>query len=149
MRKLPMDLTSLLRYNSLASACGRLLATACLALGGAIFLIEYTPIETAKAVEVKEIKPLTIKEYIQSHLTVNTYNCLDTLATKESNWNFSAVNGSHYGFMQGRSEWLRTADELQQYDWSSRYVAHRYGVTEYDEPDFCAALDHWKKHSWH
>ena len=149
MRKLSMDLTSLLRYNSLASACGRLLATACLALGGAIFLIEYTPIETAKAVEVKEIKPLTIKEYIQSHLTVNTYNCLDTLATKESNWNFSAVNGSHYGFMQGRSEWLKTADELQQYDWSAKYVAHRYGVTEYDEPDFCAALDHWKKYSWH
>lgn len=149
MRKLPMDLTTLLRYNSLASACGRLLATACLALGGAIFLIEYTPIETAKAVEVKEIKPLTIKEYIQSHLTVNTYNCLDTLATKESNWNFSAVNGSHYGFMQGRSEWLRTADELQQYDWSSRYVINRYGVTEYDEPDFCAALDHWKNKGWH
>lgn len=149
MRKLPMDLTSMLRYNSLASACGRLLATACLALGGAIFLIEYTPIETAKAVEVKEIKPLTIKEYIQSHLTVNTYNCLDTLATKESNWNFKAKNGSHHGFMQGRSEWLRTADELEQYDWSARYVANRYGVTEYDEPDFCAALDHWKKYSWH
>lgn len=149
MRKTSMDLTSLLRYNSLASACGRLLATACLALGGAIFLIEYTPIETAKAVEVKEIKPLTIKEYIQSHLTVNTYNCLDTLATKESNWNFTAVNGSHYGFMQGKSEWLRTANPEQQYDWSSRYVATRYGVTEYDEPDFCAALDHWKNKGWH
>lgn len=149
MRKLPMDLTSLLRYNSLASACGRLLATACLALGGAIFLIEYTPIETAKAVEVKEIKPLTIKEYIQSHLTVNTYKCLDTLATKESNWNFKAKNGSHHGFLQGRSKWLATADELQQYDWSSRYVINRYGVTEYDEPDFCAALDHWKNKGWH
>lgn len=145
MRKTRMDLTSMLRYKSLASACARLLATAMLAFGGVLFINESAPTQA----EAKEIKPLTIKEYIQSHLTVNTYQCLDILATKESNWNFSAVNGSHYGFMQGRSEWLRTADELEQYDWSARYVAHRYGVTEYDEPDFCAALDHWKKNSWH
>ena len=140
-----MDLTSMLRYKSLASACARLLATAMLAFGGVLFINESAPIEA----QAKEIKPFDIKEYIQSHLTLVTYNCLDTLATKESNWNFSAVNGSHYGFMQGRSKWLKTADELEQYDWSSRYVAHRYGVTEYDEPDFCAALDHWKQHSWH
>ncbi len=146
MRKPSMDLTEAVRYNSLASACGRLLATACLAIGAAMFYIEYSPTDTAKAVEVKEI---TIKEYIQSQLTVNTYQCLDTLATKESNWNFKAKNGSHYGFMQGRSQWLKTATPEQQYDWSSRYVAHRYGVTEYDEPDFCAALNHWKLHSWH
>ena len=145
MRKTSMDLTSVLRYKSLASACARLLATAMLAFGGVLFINESAPIEA----QAKEIKPFDIKEYIQSHLTLVTYNCLDTLATKESNWNFSAVNGSHYGFMQGRSEWLKTADEIEQYDWSSRYVAHRYGVTEYDEPDFCAALDHWKKHSWH
>ena len=147
MRKRLMDLTGAVRYNSLASACGRLLATACLAIGAAMFFIEYSPTtDTAKAVEVKEFD---IREYIKSHLTLVTYNCLDTLATKESNWNFKAKNGSHYGFMQGRSEWLKTANPEQQYDWSSRYVAHRYGVTEYDEPDFCKALDHWRQHSWH
>jgi hypothetical protein len=145
MLKTSMDLTRLLRYNSLASACGRLLATACLAVGAGLFINESTPKEAV----AKEVKPLTIKEYIQSQLTVNTYQCLDTLATKESNWNFKAKNGSHHGFMQGRSKWLATANEEQQYDWASRYVAHRYGVTEYDESDFCAALDHWKKHSWH
>ena len=144
-----MDLTEAVRYNSLASACGRLLATACLAMGAALFFIEYSSTDTAKAVEVIEIKPLTIKEYIQSQLTVNTYNCLDTLATKESNWNFKAKNGSHHGFLQGRSKWLATATEEEQYDWASRYVINRYGVTEYDEPDFCAALDHWNKNSWH
>jgi len=145
MRKLTMDLTSMLRYNSLASACGRLLATACLAVGAGLFIYESAPTEAV----AKEVKRFDIKEYIQSHLTLVTYQCLDTLATKESNWNFSAVNGSHYGFMQGRSQWLATANPEQQYDWSSRYVANRYGVTEYDEPDFCAALDHWKKYSWH
>ena len=145
MRKTSMDLTSMLRYKSLASACARLLATAMLALGGVLFINESAPIEA----QAKEIKPLTIKEYIQSQLTVNTYKCLDTLATKESNWNFKAKNGSHHGFLQGRSQWLATATEEEQYDWSSRYVINRYGVTEYDEPDFCAALDHWKNKGWH
>ena len=146
MRKSSMDLTSAVRYKSLASACARLLATAMLAIGGVLFINESPVTETAEAVEVKDFN---IKEYIQSHLTSNTYKCLDTLATKESNWNFKAVNGSHHGFLQGRSQWLATANEEQQYDWSSRYVAHRYGVTEYDEPDFCAALDHWKAKGWH
>ena len=141
-----MDLTSMLRYKSLANACAQLFATAMLAVGVFLFINESPTTETAKAVEVKEFN---IKEYIQSHLTSNTYQCLDTLAIKESNWNFKAKNGSHHGFLQGRSEWLATANPEQQYDWASRYVAHRYGVTEYDEPDFCAALDHWKEHSWH
>jgi len=146
MRKRSMDLTRAVRYKSLASACARLLATAMLAIGGVLFINESHITETAEAVEVKDFN---IKEYIQSHLTSNTYKCLDTLATKESNWNFKAVNGSHHGFLQGRSQWLAIANEEQQYDWSSRYVAHRYGVTEYDEPDFCAALDHWKAKGWH
>ena len=139
-----MDLTSMLRYKSLASACARLLATAMLAFGGVLFINESAPTEA----EAKEVKPLTIKEYIQSQLSINNYQCLDTLATKESNWNFNAVNGSHHGFMQGRSKWLATASPMQQYDWTHRYVSHRYGMIG-DEPDYCAALDHWKQHSWH
>lgn len=144
MRKPSMDLTGAVRYNSLASACGRLLATACLAVGAGLFIYES---DTTEAV-AKEVKPLTIKEYIQSQLSINNYQCLDTLATKESNWNFNAVNGSHHGFMQGRSKWLATATPMQQYDWTHRYVSHRYGMIG-NEPDYCAALDHWKQHSWH
>ena len=145
MRKSSMDLTRAVRYKSLASACARLLATAMLAIGGVLFINESEPTQA----EAIELKPLSIKEAIKSQLTSKTYKCLDTLAIKESNWNFDAVNGSHHGFLQGRSKWLATANPAQQYDWSSRYVAHRYGVTEYDEPDFCAALDHWKVRGWH
>jgi hypothetical protein len=117
-----------------------------LVIGAGLFINESPVTETAKAVEVKAFN---IREYIKNHLTLSNYQCLDTLATKESNWNFSAVNGSHHGFMQGRSQWLKTASPVQQYDWSRKYVAHRYGVTEYDEPDFCAALNHWKAKGWH
>lgn len=88
------------------------------------------------------------KLYIKSQLSLINYKCLDVLATKESNWRFNAVNGSHYGFMQGRSIYLKTASPIEQYQWSSGYVSNRYG-TRYDEPDFCAALDHWKAKSWH
>lgn len=149
MRKSSMNLTRLVRYKSLASACAQLLATAMLAIGASLFINESPITEAAKAAEVKDIKPFDIKEYIKSHLTLDTYKCLDTLAIKESNWNFKAKNGSHHGFLQGRSEWLATANPEQQYDWASRYVANRYGLTEYDEPDFCAALDHWKDKGWH
>jgi hypothetical protein len=119
-----------------------------LAIGGVLFINESPITETAKAVEVKEIKPFDIKAYIKSQLTLATYECLNTLAIKESNWNFDAVNGSHHGFMQGRSKWLATATPLQQYDWTHRYVSHRYGMIG-NEPNYCAALDHWKQHSWH
>jgi len=145
MRKSLMDLTRAVRYKSLANACAQLFATAMLAIGGVLFINE----SGATQAEAIELKPLSIKEAIQSQLTSKTYKCLDTLAIKESNWNFDAVNGSHHGFLQGRSKWLATASPAEQYDWASRYVAHRYGVTEYDEPDFCAALDHWKAKGWH
>jgi hypothetical protein len=121
-----------------------LLATACLAVGAGLFINESTPTEAV----AKEVKPLTIKEYIQSQLSINNYQCLDTLATKESNWNFNAVNGSHHGFMQGRSKWLATATPMQQYNWTHKYVSHRYGMIG-NEPDYCAALDHWKVRGWH
>lgn len=136
----------MLHYKSLANAFAQLFATAMLVFGGSLFINEWYSTEAAKAAEVKDFN---IKDYIKSHLTVNTYNCLNTLAIKESNWDFKANNGSHYGFLQGKSEWLATANPEQQYDWSSRYIAVRYGVTEYDEPDFCAALDHWRRYSWH
>lgn len=145
MRKSSMDLTGTVRYKSLASACARLLATAMLAVGGGLFINESTSTEAAKAAVVEAFD---IKTYIKNQLSFNNYQCLDTLATHESNWNFDAVNGSHHGFMQGRSIWLATATPLQQYDWTIRYVSHRYGMIG-DEPNYCAALDHWKNKGWH
>ena len=145
MRKTSMDLTSTVRYKSLASACARLLATAMLAIGGVLFINESTSTEAAEAAVVEDFN---IKEYIQSQLSISNYDCLNILAIHESNWNFNAVNGSHYGFMQGHSIYLSTATPLQQYHWSMRYVTHRYGLVDGD-PNYCAALDHWKSKGWH
>ena len=73
---------------------------------------------------------------------VKQYKCLEKLYTHESNWNPLAVNGSHYGIPQGRSEWLRTQDGYSQIRWGLDYIGNRYG-----EP--CIALDHFKRKGWH
>ena len=70
------------------------------------------------------------------------YKCLTILYGKESAWNPDAVNGSHHGIPQGRSEYLSTLDGYGQVRWGLDYIGHRYG-----EP--CIALDHWRAKGWH
>ena len=102
-------------------------------------------------------KRITSKEYAQGQLTVKNYKCLATLYGKESAWNYKAIGnleGTHrvYGIPQGKSEWLRTANPLEQIDWGLRYIGHRYGYTmthEGKQPNTCKALDHWKRKGWH
>ena len=70
------------------------------------------------------------------------YKCLTILYGKESAWNPDAVNGSHHGIPQGRSEYLSTLDGYGQVRWGLDYIGYRYG-----EP--CIALDHWRLKGWH
>ena len=70
------------------------------------------------------------------------HSCLLKLYGKESAWNPDAVNGSHHGIPQGRSEYLARVDGYKQVVWGLDYIGHRYG-----EP--CIALDHWSKYGWH
>ena len=102
-------------------------------------------------------KRITSKQYAAGQLTVKNYKCLATLYGKESAWNWKAVgnlNGKQrvYGIPQGKSEFLRTANPYQQIDWGLRYIGNRYGYVrtiEGMQPDTCAALNHWKRKSWH
>jgi hypothetical protein len=102
-------------------------------------------------------KRITSKQYAKGQLTVKHWKCLAVLYGKESAWNYKAVgnlNGSQrvYGIPQGKSEFLRTANPLQQIDWGLRYIGHRYGYTrtiEGMQPDTCAALRHWQRKGWH
>jgi len=102
-------------------------------------------------------KRLTSKQYAKGQLTVKNYKCLAVLYGKESAWNYKAVgnlNGTKrvYGIPQGKSEFLRTANPLQQIDWGLRYIGHRYGYVrtiEGMQPNTCKALDHWKRKGWH
>jgi len=102
-------------------------------------------------------KRITSKQYAKGQLTVKNYKCIATLYGKESAWNWKAVGNLTgtkrvYGIPQGKSEFLRTANPLQQIDWGLRYIGHRYGYVrtiEGMQPNTCKALDHWKRKGWH
>jgi len=92
----------------------------------------------------KPVQYIDYKTYSLYLLDFNykEHSCLLKLYGKESAWNPEAVNGSHYGIPQGRSEWLKDQDGYSQVQWGLDYIGHRYG-----EP--CIALDHWSKYGWH
>ena len=87
---------------------------------------------------------ISYKEYAYYALGYNLkeYKCLSILYGKESAWNPRAVNGSHYGIPQGKSEWLKDQDGYTQIQWGLDYIGNRYG-----EP--CIALAHFKRKGWH
>jgi hypothetical protein len=73
---------------------------------------------------------------------LDEFYCLDYLYFRESRWNPNAVNGSHYGIPQGRSEWLKNANGYKQVEWGIKYNKNRYG-------SMCKALEHYKLKGWH
>ena len=87
---------------------------------------------------------ISYKDYAYLSLDYNLeeYKCLSILYGKESAWNPKAVNGSHYGIPQGKSEWLKDQSGYVQIQWGLSYIGNRYGTV-------CAALDHWRKYNWH
>ena len=81
-------------------------------------------------------------------LTEKQEYCHDLITFKESSNRKDAVNGSHYGYYQGRSVSLKGAPDDYQFYWYWSYVAHRYGITQYDEPNYCKALHHLRVKGW-
>lgn len=55
------------------------------------------------------------------------YQCFCKIIHKESRWNVSARNGSHYGLGQMRSQHYRNLDGYRQIDATIKYINHRYG----------------------
>ena len=55
------------------------------------------------------------------------FRCLSSIIHKESRWNEKAVNGSHHGLGQMRSEHYRTLDPFRQIDATIAYIKKRYG----------------------
>jgi len=98
--------------------------------------------ETAMAINVP------IKVLANYQLTDKQYLCHNEIVYRESRWNVAAKNGSHYGLYQGRSISLKDAPADYQFWWYWYYVANRYGVTKYDEPNYCAALKHLMIRGW-
>lgn len=67
---------------------------------------------------------------LYAHSRVVNYKqflCLNKIITKESHWNVSARNGSHYGLGQMRSTHYRDLDGYRQIDATIKYITIRYG----------------------
>ena len=106
----------------------------------AIGITLFTPAYADAPIEAKR---LTIKEYAAVLVDDKTQmSCLGKLYGKESAWNPDAVNGSHYGIPQGRSEYLKDALPEQQIRWGLKYIDNRYGSP-------CAAWDFFQKNNYH
>jgi hypothetical protein len=70
------------------------------------------------------------------------YLCFDLLIQRESHYNDRAVNGNHYGLVQGMSKSLLLMSGYQQIDWALSYIHNRY-KTE------CNALHHSMTKGWY
>jgi hypothetical protein len=89
-----------------------------------------------------------VKQLAKYQLTDKQELCHNEIVYRESRWDPKAINGSHYGLYQGKSKSLKNASTVKQWWWYWHYVTHRYGVTEYDEPNYCKALHHLKTKGW-
>ena len=90
----------------------------------------------------------SLKQLADYQLTDKQYKCHNEIVYRESRFKHDAVNGSHYGYYQIRSKSLHKAPYDYQFFRYWSYVLHRYGYTEYDEPDYCKALHHLKTIGW-
>ena len=90
----------------------------------------------------------TVKELADYQLTELQEYCHNQIIYRESRFKSDAINGSHYGYYQGKSEVLLDAPDDYQFYWYWSYVSNRYGVTRYDEPNYCKALHHLVNKGW-
>ena len=90
----------------------------------------------------------SIKVLADKQLTESQEYCHNQIVYRESRFNRLAINGSHYGYYQGRSQVVLNASDDYQFSWYYSYTAHRYGVTRYDEPNYCKALHHLRVKGW-
>lgn len=95
-----------------------------------------------------EASIVPIKLLAAKQLTDKQYTCHNEIIYRESRWNINAVNGSHHGYYQLKIKAVQGKPYDYQFWMYWYYVAHRYGVTKYDEPNYCNALHHLKIKGW-
>ena len=145
MRNL-LDTTSMLSGESPSGAYPEPLKR--VARGVAIALVGLLSFGASPADGISQVRYNNIFQLADYQLTEKQESCHNRITFLESSNRINAVNGSHYGYYQGRSISLKGAPYDYQFYWYWKYVSHRYGVTRYDEPNYCAALAHLQRKGW-
>ena len=94
-----------------------------------------------------------LKQLANYQLTDKQYACHNEIVHRESRWDYKAVGNKSgtkqvYGLYQMKTDSLKGSTPIKQFWMYWHYVAHRYGVTQYDEPNYCGALHHLKTKGW-
>ena len=94
-----------------------------------------------------------IKILANKQLTDKQYACHNEIVYRESRWNYKAIGNiggtkQAYGLYQLKIKSLRIAHPEIQFWKYWEYVSYRYGITEYDEPNYCGALHHLQTKGW-
>jgi hypothetical protein len=94
-----------------------------------------------------------VKDLARYQLTDKQEACHHEIIYRESRWDHKAVGNLKgtkqvYGLYQMKTESLKNASTVKQFWMYWHYVTHRYGVTQYDEPNYCNALHHLKTKGW-
>jgi hypothetical protein len=105
--------------------------------------ISYGSIDATRNIKILADKQLTKKQYI----------CHNEIVYRESRWNYKAIGNiggtkQAYGLYQLKIKSLRIAHPEIQFWKYWEYVSYRYGITEYDEPNYCGALHHLQTKGW-
>ena len=100
-----------------------------------------------------EASIVPIKELANYQLTDKQYKCHNQIIYKESRWKIDAIGnktGSKqtHGYYQIKSESIKGKPYDYQFWIYWDYVSSRYGITKYDEPNYCKALHHLITKGW-
>jgi len=123
-------------------AVKRIARSVAIVIGIALF----APLQVADGGSQRPIQ--SIRQLADKQLTETQESCHNAIVYRESRFKANAVNGSHHGYYQGRSKYLKGKPDDVQFYWMWHYVSNRYGTTEYDEPDYCKALHHLRVKGW-
>lgn len=114
-------LTSSVRSILAGEPLWRIARGRCLVLLGVLCIVSTTPAEANTNID-------QYKLYTHSRvINYEQFICLSKIIHKESRWNPQAVNGSHYGLGQMRSQHYRNLDPYRQIDATIKYIKNRYG----------------------
>jgi hypothetical protein len=104
-------------------------------------------------VEASIVPNKSVKQLADKQLTDKQFKCHNEIIFRESSWNINAVGNltgtkQTHGYYQLKSEAVKGKPYDYQFWMYWYYVAKRYGYTQYEEPNYCAALHHLINKGW-
>jgi hypothetical protein len=95
----------------------------------------------------------SLKELANKQLTDTQYKCHNEIIFRESSWRIDAIGNKTgrkqtHGYYQIKSDAVKDKPYDYQFYMFWYYVSSRYGLTQYDEPNYCKALHHLKTRGW-